>query len=156
MKNHVYLSNKSFSIVEVREETSPSTKNSIQISYVDICNKNEKNETVITYFQVICNVFGNVFNMIAYYCLHIVLYHFIGKTKDLNLIDGVGLGISYICISLSCFGFGLIEALAIILPRDWAKKNNKGLEITMKQMKFIIAIYLCFNFFLVFFSLKPF
>ena len=55
--------------------------------------------------------------------------HFIGKTKDNLLYDGVGLGIVYVTCLFYYLGCGFSEALAILCPKSYGSRNFKLLGI---------------------------
>jgi len=123
----------SSSIVELKEENSPffEDKDKSQISKSEIDNNNEQTEP--NYCLVFGSILSNSINTFQYYILLIVMFHFAGKTKNLDLINGLGLGFSYFDFTIISPAIGLLEALSIILPREIAQKNKRAVEITIKQ-----------------------
>jgi MATE family multidrug resistance protein len=96
---------------------------------------------IVTYSVVIYNLLPNVANSIMYFFIGLIETHFIGKTKDLNLMDGVGLGILYNNVIFYFLGIGLIESMAVTLPKAFGKKDFRLLGIQTNQVRIMISIF---------------
>jgi Na+-driven multidrug efflux pump len=102
---------------------------------------------LLTYLPVTANYF-------LYFFINFIETHFLGKLNDLNIYDGVGLGITY-NLFFMFIGYGMVESLTIIIPRQFGNKNYREVSNNTKQVAIIVNIFfILYAIFSYFFSLK--
>jgi multidrug resistance protein, MATE family len=86
-----------------------------------------------------------------YFFIAVVENHFIGRTKDITLMDGVGLGLLYNNVIVYFLGIGLVESMAVTLPKAFGNKNFRLIGIQTNQVRVIILFFFIIFVFINFF-----
>lgn len=90
---------------------------------------------------VLLNILPNLAISIMYFFIGFVENHFIGRTKDITLMDGVGLGLLYNNVIVYFLGNGLVESMAVTLPKAFGNKNFRLIGIQTNQVRLIIIFF---------------
>jgi Na+-driven multidrug efflux pump len=91
--------------------------------------------------EVICNLIPNIANSIMYFFVGIIETHFVGQKKDIDLLDGVGLGLLYNNVLFYFLGVGLSESMAVTLPKAFGSRNFKLISNQTNQVRIMICCF---------------
>jgi Na+-driven multidrug efflux pump len=98
----------------------------------------------VTLWEVIRNFVPNVANTFLYFFINLIETHFLGKTKDLDLFNGVSLGSTYNLFFLIVAN-GFTDTLTIILPKNFALKKWDVIgRLTNQSRTIVFAYYLIY------------
>jgi Na+-driven multidrug efflux pump len=94
----------------------------------------------VTWWEVIRNFVPNVANTFLYFFINLIETHFLGKTNDLDLFNGVSLGSTYNLFFLIVAN-GFTDTLTIILPKNFALKKWDVIGRLTNQIRTIVFAY---------------
>jgi len=104
-------------------------------------NSNEDEEDYTSMFYILKNLAPNFGSAFFYYIIGFLETHFIGQQKDVELLDGIGLALTYTTLLFYNQGLGISEALAVLCSKCNGSKNYKMINIYTKQARFLTFIY---------------
>jgi MATE family multidrug resistance protein len=123
--------------ISEKRESSVQNEINMESQYNKSLLKVESETPIINLKKVVFSIIPNVLNCMIYFFMGFIESHFIGKTKDLILLDGIGLGLLYNYFQYSLL-IGLIETILVTVPKFFRNKNYDLVSLQINQTRLIV------------------